>query len=189
VTAIIMADKFERRLGLLGLASDGGDIQKAMRQRVQRNYGSPVKTQQAAETTPTKETTNLPSHSTSSSKLEKRLKSLFLSELEAPTVDESEKDSSATLSSTGSTSSTPAPSTSAFDTELQPPSSITMPPPPQTRSIRPVVGMPALVGEVFCAFLATSKLPYKFIFDKHLGQLISEAFFADGKFFRHGWTM
>lgn len=49
--------------------------------------------------------------------------------------------------------------------------------------------MPAPVGEVFCAFLALSKLPYKFIFDKHLGQLISVDLFADGKFFRHGWTM
>jgi len=185
-----MADKFERRLGLLGLASDGGDIQKAMQQRTQRNYGSPVKTQQQS-TQPalTKETTNLPSHNTSSSEFEKRLKSLFLSEVEAPTVDKSEKDS-ATLSSTGSTSSTPTPSTSDFDTELRSSSPVIMPPTPQTRAVRPVVGMPASVNEVFCAFLAMSKLCYKFLtYYKHLAQLISEAFFADGKFFRHGWTM
>jgi len=61
--------------------------------------------------------------------------------------------------------------------------------PQQTRPNRPVVGMPAPVNETFCALLAIGKLPYKFIFDKNTGQSISIEFFADGKFFRYGWTM
>jgi len=186
VTAIIMTHNFEQRLGLLNLLSDGGEIQKAMQHRIKRSYGDPGRTQGTADTTSLPPTDPRPSISH-----EARLEKLFPTNGNASPVDDSGKDTSKSATSSSPTSDS-APSTNASETVHQPPSSIIMTSsatPQQPSSNRPFVGMPAPTNAIFCPLLAISKLPYKFIFDKNTGQSISVEFFAEGRFFRHGWTM
>lgn len=53
----------------------------------------------------------------------------------------------------------------------------------------PPMGTAATAGESFVPIVALSKLPYKFIGNKTLGQRIASAFFDQTKFWRYHWEM
>lgn len=53
----------------------------------------------------------------------------------------------------------------------------------------PPMGTLAAVGESFVPIVALSKLPYKFICNKALGQLIASGFFDQAKFWRYHWEV
>lgn len=179
-----MAERIEKRMALLGLGSDGSKIQKAMQNRVKRDYSRSITSPETTQSTSgavNEEATVPPSTKpTQSVKFVDRIHTLFPNEdISEPVVQPKANTSNSVVTTAQGTVTPAVPANDMFGSSR----------PQQSLHGRPVVGMPAQPNETFCAFLAMSKLPYKFIFDKNLGQKISVDCFADGRFYRQGWTM
>jgi len=187
-----MADKLETRLALLGLASDGSEMQKESRQRVKRSYGHPVSGQESAVSLPlttNNETASTLTQTQSMPTIQQagdRIDGVSRTEERGPILDSMAPEPLDHMTMP-TISRQPTPTVALGVTTIpMPASSVSA----NTVSQKmPVVGMPAQPNGTYCALLAISKLPYKFIFDKQLGQVVSVEFFADGKFFRYGWTV